>query len=42
MQTHLADFIKDTPEGLMRLHRRLKDVFDPQRVFNPGRLYREL
>lgn len=25
--------------GVQRLHRRLKDTFDPGRVFNPGRLY---
>jgi FAD/FMN-containing dehydrogenase len=24
---------------LMRIHRSLKDAFDPQRIFNPGRLY---
>jgi glycolate oxidase FAD binding subunit len=24
------------------LHRRLKEAFDPQRIFNPGRLYRDL
>jgi glycolate oxidase FAD binding subunit len=25
--------------GVQRLHQRLKDAFDPGRVFNPGRLY---
>jgi FAD/FMN-containing dehydrogenase len=29
-------------EALMRIHRGLKDAFDPQRIFNPGRLYPEL
>jgi len=24
------------------LHQRLKDTFDPDRIFNPGRLYAEL
>ncbi len=28
------------PDGLMRLHRRLKQAFDPHGIFNPGRLYR--
>ncbi len=28
--------------GLFNLHRNLKNAFDPQRIFNPGRLYREL
>jgi FAD/FMN-containing dehydrogenase len=27
---------------LMRIHRGLKDAFDPQRIFNPGRLYADL
>ncbi len=27
------------PEPLLALHRRLKDVFDPQRILNRGRLY---
>jgi FAD/FMN-containing dehydrogenase len=29
-------------EVLMRVHRGLKQAFDPARVFNPGRLYAEL
>jgi glycolate dehydrogenase FAD-binding subunit len=29
-------------EPLMRIHRALKRAFDPDRVFNPGRLYAEL
>jgi glycolate oxidase FAD binding subunit len=28
--------------GLLALHRRLKKVFDPQGILNPGRLYAEL
>jgi glycolate oxidase FAD binding subunit len=30
------------PAGLMNLHRRLKQAFDPHGIFNPGRMYREL
>ena len=29
------------PRELARLHRELKDSFDPARIFNPGRLYAE-
>jgi glycolate oxidase FAD binding subunit len=28
--------------ALMQIHRRLKQAFDPHRIFNPGRLYPEL
>lgn len=28
--------------GVMKIHRALKEQFDPQRIFNPGRLYPEL
>ena len=28
--------------GLLALHERLKRAFDPQRIFNPGRLYAAL
>jgi glycolate oxidase FAD binding subunit len=30
------------PEGLLRVHRRLKQAFDPEGIFNPGRMYPEL
>ncbi|KAB0491187.1 glycolate oxidase subunit GlcE [Pseudomonas vancouverensis] len=30
------------PAALMRYHRNLKQQLDPQRIFNPGRLYAEL
>ncbi len=30
------------PESLLAIHRRLKQGFDPQGIFNPGRMYREL
>ncbi len=30
------------PDTLMKLHRNLKRAFDPQGIFNPGRLYPEL
>ena len=29
------------PAPLLALHRRLKEVFDPRRILNPGRLYAE-
>lgn len=29
-------------ETLMQIHRRLKQAFDPQQLFNPGRLYADL
>ena len=29
-------------EAMLALHRRLKDVFDPKRVLNPGRMYAAL
>jgi len=29
-------------DGVMRIHQGLKQAFDPERVFNPGRLYAEL
>jgi FAD/FMN-containing dehydrogenase len=29
-------------EAVMRLHRRLKEAFDPAGIFNPGRLYADL
>jgi len=29
------------PEPLMKLHRRLKQAFDPERILNPGRLYQD-
>ncbi len=28
--------------GVMKIHRALKEKFDPQRIFNPGRFYSEL
>ena len=30
------------PPALLQLHRRLKQAFDPERLFNPGRLYEGL
>ncbi|MDJ0806190.1 MAG: glycolate oxidase subunit GlcE [Gammaproteobacteria bacterium] len=30
------------PEGLLAIHRRLKTAFDPQGLFNPGRMYEGL
>jgi glycolate oxidase FAD binding subunit len=34
-------FTVPTP-AVMSIHRRLKQSFDPGRIFNPGRLYPEL
>lgn len=30
------------PHGLFALHQRLRQAFDPQGIFNPGRMYEEL
>ena len=30
------------PEAVMGIHRRVKSAFDPQRMFNPGRIYPDL
>jgi glycolate oxidase FAD binding subunit len=30
------------PGGLMKLHRNLKQAFDPRGIFNPGRMYRDI
>ncbi|MFP3873110.1 MAG: glycolate oxidase subunit GlcE [Thiohalophilus sp.] len=30
------------PAPLMKLHRNLKQAFDPKGIFNPGRMYREI
>ena len=38
----LAAVFQPLPEPLVRLHRRLKDTFDPARILNRGRMYPEL
>jgi FAD/FMN-containing dehydrogenase len=38
----LSDAFAPLPAVLMRVHQGLKQAFDPDRVFNPGRLYPEL
>jgi glycolate oxidase FAD binding subunit len=38
----LAPSLEPLPAPLAAIHRRLKDAFDPQRRFNPGRLVPEL
>jgi glycolate oxidase FAD binding subunit len=39
---HTGSVFHPLPPGLLALHKRLKNVFDPQGIFNPGRLYAEL
>jgi glycolate oxidase FAD binding subunit len=29
-------------DGLLKIHRQLKSAFDPDRIFNPGRMYAEI
>ncbi|MEQ8427709.1 MAG: glycolate oxidase subunit GlcE [Gammaproteobacteria bacterium] len=36
------DRFQPLPDTLLRLHRGLKDAFDPQRILNPGRMYATL
>ncbi len=36
------DVFHPLPEGLMSVHRRLKQAFDPKGIMNPGRMYRDL
>jgi glycolate oxidase FAD binding subunit len=36
-----AEVFEPLTAALGRLHAELKQVFDPQRVLNPGRMYRE-
>lgn len=38
----IADVFEQPSAALMAVHQRLKQTFDPQGVFNPGRLYRDL
>ena len=37
-----APLFQPIPAGMLALHRRLKQVFDPLGILNPGRLYAEL
>ncbi len=39
---HRDQVFHPLPEGLLSLHRRLRQAFDPHGIFNPGRMYREL
>jgi len=42
-QSIAIDDVFDRPSAaLMAVHQRLKQTFDPQGIFNPGRLYRDL
>lgn len=38
-QNDNTPFLQPPPPPLMRLHRRLKESFDPAAILNPGRLY---
>ncbi|RDK08336.1 glycolate oxidase subunit GlcE [Cupriavidus lacunae] len=37
-----GDVFTTLPQPLLDIHLRLKDAFDPARIFNPGRLYTQL
>lgn len=37
-----GDIFHPLADGLQQLHQRLKQAFDPERLFNPGRLYPDL
>ncbi|ADE15746.1 FAD linked oxidase domain protein [Nitrosococcus halophilus Nc 4] len=39
---HTGEVFHPLPSALMALHHRLKQAFDPHRILNPGRMYREL
>ena len=41
-RTPAAAVFHPLPPAMMNIHRRLKEKFDPMRIFNPGRLYPEL
>lgn len=38
---HSGEVFQPLPEGLRQLNRRVKQAFDPQGIFNPGRMYRD-
>jgi len=37
-----SDIFQPLPPGLLKIHRRLKQAFDPENILNPGRLYTDL
>lgn len=37
-----SEIFHPLPSSLMALHQRLKQAFDPYRILNPGRMYRDL
>lgn len=39
-QQNEQDVFHPLPDSLMKLHRNLKQAFDPKGIFNPGRMYR--
>jgi glycolate oxidase FAD binding subunit len=41
-RSHEADAFHPLPPAMLKIHRRLKEQFDPFHVFNPGRMYAEI
>ncbi len=39
---HAGEVFHPLPETLFALHRSLKSSFDPEGIFNPGRMYENL
>ncbi len=39
---HSGQVFNPLPAKLLDIHRRLKNAFDPERVFNPGKMYEEV
>ena len=37
-----AERFHPLPAPILRLHRRIKDAFDPRGIFSPGRMYEQL
>ena len=40
--SHQADAFHPLPPAMLKIHRRLKEQFDPYHIFNPGRMYAEI
>ncbi len=37
-----SDIFHPLQPGILKIHQRLKQAFDPENILNPGRLYRSL